>query len=742
MQNALWIEIQAQSQNIRRVIDHLYGRELDKLQAARAFLDNGRPIVFIGMASAAYLCQPAEYYLGSHGRVASVMQASDALYALLPSLQNANVVINSRSGETIEVVKLAKALHEAKIPFLVITNEPQSTLTRLASHALWTNSRKDSLVSINIVTGMMTATLILAAEVLGLSNAIEPALKDLPELLDQTVSTAWQRADHLLALFQDVRPIYLLHRGASRGAANCGRLVLEEVSRRPAVTMEAGEFRHGPIEVVDRNFGAIIYGAAGEPGLLNNRLAQEILSYGGRVCLVERANVRIPETASLIPMPETMPIFQPILEVIPAQILAYKLAENDGRDPGSVRYISKVITSEATFIGRLNSRQRLLRAIEIRDVDHVPCSFMSFSILRNKCNQDRFAAAEAELEMGLDPMLFIPSASRWDRRDHPDLRGLPVRFHPDAKTNVWQEGDSLTGRLFKEYLTPAGKLSTSVRLSSDWPHGKAVPFLDDYQIPRADEPLIKSSKDLEALKFLLLPPQDEDIQAFHDEVLKAKAFVDEHNILLAGGWGVGMDMANWLCGMENLMVLMFDQPEFVAELLEIIHQWNKQRMDIVLSAPVDLYLRRAWYEGCDFVTPRFYRREILPRLKAEVALAHEHGAKFGYICSSGINPMTDLYLEAGIDVLVGIDPVQGTHTDMRLLKDKVGRQVCLWGGVSAAVTVEQGTDDQVRAAVREALETLGPEGFVLSPIDNITLDDPRTWQNIDVFIDEWKTRCK
>jgi len=39
----------------------------------------------------------------------------------------------------------------------------------------------------------------------------------------------------------------------------------------------------------------------------------------------------------------------------------------------------------------------------------------------------------------------------------------------------------------------------------------------------------------------------------------------------------------------------------------MIHIWNMQRMELVLSAPVDLYIRRAWYEGCDFITPSFYR---------------------------------------------------------------------------------------------------------------------------------------
>jgi uroporphyrinogen-III decarboxylase len=391
-------------------------------------------------------------------------------------------------------------------------------------------------------------------------------------------------------------------------------------------------------------------------------------------------------------------------------------------------------------MANLTSRQRLLRAIDRQAVDYVPCSFMSFAILRNRYKQDLYAATLAEMEMGLDPMLFIPALSRWQRRDHPDLRGLPVRFHPDVRTKTWREGDPHTGQLFKEYHTPAGNLTTSVRLSEDWPHGEFIPFIDDYQIPRAGKPLITSQADLDALQYLLIPPGAADIQAFTDEARAARSFADQHGVLLAGGWGVGMDMANWLCGMENLMVLMLEQPQFVSQVLEIIHRWNMQRMKAVLSAGIDLYIRRAWYEGCDFVIPKFYQREILPRIQAEAALAHEHGARFGYICSSGTKPMLDFYNEAGIDVLIGIDPVQGTHTDMGLMKEKIGERVCLWGGVSAAITVERGSEAEIRSAVGQALNTLGPKGMILSPVDNFTVDEPETWKNIGIFIDEWKLK--
>jgi uroporphyrinogen-III decarboxylase len=390
-------------------------------------------------------------------------------------------------------------------------------------------------------------------------------------------------------------------------------------------------------------------------------------------------------------------------------------------------------------MGELASRDRMLRALSCREADHVPCCFMSFAALRRRHNEDRFASVKAELGMGLDSMLFIPAASRAERPEHPDLRGLPVRLPSEVQVKEWvvseQPGSEV---LHKEYSTPVGKLSASVRLSDDWPHGRHIPFLDDYQVPRAVKPLLTEPNDLNVLRYLLQPPTAEDVAQFKQAAGDARGFADAHHVLLAGGWGVGMDMANWLCGMQPLMVSMIEQPAFVSDMLEMIHVWNMQRMEVVLSAPVDLYLRRAWYEGCDFVTPQFYRQAILPRLKAEVGLAHARGAKFGYICSSGIEPMLDFYLDAGIDALLAIDPVQGTHTNMPLMRRKLGGRVCLWGGVSGAVTVEMGTESEVRAAVNHALRTLGSNGFVLSPVDNITIDMPRTWQNIDFFIDEWK----
>jgi uroporphyrinogen-III decarboxylase len=389
-------------------------------------------------------------------------------------------------------------------------------------------------------------------------------------------------------------------------------------------------------------------------------------------------------------------------------------------------------------MSEMSSRERLLRALNCDEGDYIPCCFMSFSALRKRHNEDMFALCRAELEMGLDSLLFIPAAGRPQRRNHPDLRGLPLRPHPEVETREWRAVGKGQDTLHKEYITPAGTLSTSVRLSEDWPHGHHIPFVDDYQIPRQLKPLVTDASELPALDFMLTPPSAEDGAAFRREAERAHAFVKEHGSLLVGGWGVGMDMVHWLCGMQESMVLTFDEPDFVEDVLERIHQWNMRRMELTLSAPVDLYVRRAWYEGVDFVVPDFYRNAILPRLKREVDLAHEHGARFGYICSSGAMPLRDYHLEAGIDVLIGIDPVQGTYTDLPKVREVLAGRVATWGGVSGAVTVELGEEEEVRAAVREAMDALGPDGFILSPVDNITVDRPQTWRNVDIFIDEWR----
>jgi uroporphyrinogen decarboxylase len=392
---------------------------------------------------------------------------------------------------------------------------------------------------------------------------------------------------------------------------------------------------------------------------------------------------------------------------------------------------------------KLSSRERMLAALSGQVPDYVPCSFMLFAALKKHC-ADQFEFVEKQLELGLDAFVDLPMRSpRQDRTrsEHQDLYGLPVHFDPRVEVRNWCEepADAPYPVIHREYVTPAGTLSTAVNQTDDWPHGTRVPLFDDYVVPRARKHLVTGPEDLPALRYLLTPPTDEDAATFREEAQVAKSFADERNLLAVGEWGVLFDAACWLCGIQDLMLMAVMNPSFVRDLLGIIHEWNRQRMALVLDGGVDLLIRRAWYETVDFLSPVTYRQLILPLLKEDVKQAHQAGAKLGLITTSAYKPLMDMYLEAGIDALIGLDPVQDSRADFPLARRKLGGRVCLWGGVNGFVTVETGSAEQVREAVRAAVRQLGPGGgFILSPVDNVTTDAEHVWDNVAAFIDEWR----
>ena len=348
MNNPLWSDIRAQGENTVRVLGHLLGGERKNLDAAAGFCRPDRPFAFFGVASAQYLCKPAVHFLNRAGQYAADWCASQGADALIPALREANVVINSRSGETAEVVRLAQSLSEARIPYIAITNEPDSTAARLAVRVIWTNTRKDELVSINVVTGMMLSTLAFAAAVTGELDTLRPEFERVAGAMGETVDRAALMGPAMRDLFEGVHPLYLLYRGASAGSAFCGRLVLEEVARRPGVAMGAAEFRQGPNEVIDDRFGAVVLVPQGKDGELNRKLAADIRRSGGRVLAVgQLPGPELSEPGALsFALPAVHESLSPVLEVVPALVLAYELAKAQGYEPGQVRYITKVILSE------------------------------------------------------------------------------------------------------------------------------------------------------------------------------------------------------------------------------------------------------------------------------------------------------------------------------------------------------------------------------------------------------------
>lgn len=401
----------------------------------------------------------------------------------------------------------------------------------------------------------------------------------------------------------------------------------------------------------------------------------------------------------------------------------------------------------------MSSRERTLAAISCEAVDHVPLAFMIFGALSERLEMGAgdggpAAAIEAQLDLGLDVVVHLSQFSPRVEGEvgHSDAPGLPVRLGPEVETREWAEtgGERRYPVLHKEYATPSGTLSVAVDQTDDWPYGDAVrgdfhvPLMDDYLAPRCSKYLVEGRQDLAALRHLLVPPREGDLEICAQAWREGRDLATRHDLLLAGGWGVGGDALAWFCGLQNAVMMAVDEPELLAELLGMVAAWNRPRMQAFLDFGVDLFVRRAWYEGTDFWSPRLFDQFFIPIIREEVRQAHEAGAKYGYILTSGSMPLHQLLMEAGVDVLIGPDPVQGQGTDLRRMGAELGDRMCAWGGVNGFITVEMGTTEEIDVAVREATEALGPRGLILSPVDNVRDPSDEAWARVLDLVASWK----
>ena len=184
--------------------------------------------------------------------------------------------------------------------------------------------------------------------------------------------------------------------------------------------------------------------------------------------------------------------------------------------------------------------------------------------------------------------------------------------------------------------------------------------------------------------------------------------------------------------------MALDKPDVFGALLDLIHEWNKRNLEILLDMPVDLVVQRGWYEGTAFWSPGLYRQFFMPRIEELTNMVHQSGRLMGYIMTTGFMPLLGIFTEIGYDAHYYIDPVpSGSAVDLRQVNQKFANRIAVIGGLNSPVTLEQGTREEIRREVFDAVHILGPGGgLVLSPVDCIAASTP--WESIEILIEAWK----
>ncbi len=339
-----------QSQALRQIGKHQFGDEHDALVRAATLLKSKKRIVLSGMGASYFACIPFQYMLSRRGLRATTVDSAELLY-FLPSLIGPDmvVVLVSRSGESVEVTKLIPVLRERGASIIGVVNVAESTLATGSDETIVMNCPADQMVAIQTYTGTLAIFALLEAAMFGELDQAGKEIETTAEVLAAWIPGCVAASEQWRKFLESESSLYLLGRGPALGAVFEGVLLMHETAKASAVGMQAGQFRHGPVEVVDPDFRGIIFGTQMATVQLDVRLAEDLTRMGGQIRWVGPM-IGGSQAVSLCMWPEGLPSrFMPIAEIIPLQLSSYRKAELRGVRPGDFRWAPLVTTAESGF---------------------------------------------------------------------------------------------------------------------------------------------------------------------------------------------------------------------------------------------------------------------------------------------------------------------------------------------------------------------------------------------------------
>ena len=338
--------------NSQSLIPGIFGAE-----AAAAFGDIDS-ILILACGTSHHAGMVARYWLEEiAGIPCSVEIASEYRYRTSVANPRTLVVTISQSGETADTLA---ALNHAKAighpHTLAICNVPESAIIRQSKLRMLTRAGPEiGVASTKAFTTQLAAlfllTLVLAKQRGKLSSQQEQShlhdLRHLPSAV-QAVLKLEPEIARLAQNFGNKHHALFLGRGLHYPIALEGALKLKEISYIHAEAYPAGELKHGPLALVDKDMPVV---AVAPNDVLLEKLKsnlQEVRARGGELYVFADANTRFQSSdgVHVMQMPEHAGFLSPILHTIPLQLLAYYVALQKGTDVDKPRNLAKSVTVE------------------------------------------------------------------------------------------------------------------------------------------------------------------------------------------------------------------------------------------------------------------------------------------------------------------------------------------------------------------------------------------------------------
>jgi glucosamine--fructose-6-phosphate aminotransferase (isomerizing) len=330
----------------------------DHQKAHEVLWKNVKRLYLIACGTSSHAAMAAKYFFERWARLDCQVDIASEFRYRDPVFEPGTVVgVISQSGETADTLAALRLANQAGVSTFSICNVPNSTIARESGFQYPTKAGPEiGVASTKAFTAQLTILCALALDVArlrGLQSGQESiqasfhGLARLPQDLDQVLS----KCEDYLRMgesLRDQRIILFVGRGTMYPIALEGALKFKELTYLPAEGFAAGELKHGPIAYIDPKVTVITLAPKDEWYQKTLSNLEEIRARGGRILTIGTEGDS--EAASLshdfIGLPGSSWGTQPILSVIPLQLLAYGCARALGRNIDKPRNLAKSVTVE------------------------------------------------------------------------------------------------------------------------------------------------------------------------------------------------------------------------------------------------------------------------------------------------------------------------------------------------------------------------------------------------------------
>lgn len=323
-------------------------------------LQSIKKIYMVACGSAYYVAVHAKYIMEKNCRIPTeAVMASEFRYAEPVIDANDLVIMISQSGETADTLAALKEAKRRGTNTLAIVNVVGSAMSKLADHVIYTWAGPEIAVATTKAFSAQLAvvyllTLHMAKQLGTVSDQEYSALTRELELLPDAVAKVlsdqtMQKCRHLAEYYHKHYSAFYIGRNIDSAVCLEGSLKVKEVAYLHAEAYPAGELKHGPISLIEN--GTLVVAVNTVMPLFDKTMAnvKEVKARGAEVlCIVPEGmqEQTLAVADSCITVPQTHPMLQPSLSLIPLQLFAYYMALCRGCDVDKPKNLAKSVTVE------------------------------------------------------------------------------------------------------------------------------------------------------------------------------------------------------------------------------------------------------------------------------------------------------------------------------------------------------------------------------------------------------------